>query len=294
MCKPKSPDCEVLRLLTRSGFVSVHSLGKLLLCTSKKMTNSIYTNDEVWKLLIQSRFSFDSFNSPTSILPLSLKQVFHFLQKREARRPATPIHTLEFVPRDYTLIVSLYYMDWNDKKQAIFTKFIDGDTIPSFFIDGSFEFDLSDDTPYYDFILSIHIMRADGKCCCLLGSEIGQEMRENQIWFYQNRLEMNELNYANTLWKNLPSSSHYSSIEVMEDVGLQVDLDYVIPSFPEVENSVFYLEMVSFRKISVEAVFSLPHEFVAFRKMNSWKDEPSKASNITFAHFLEELYGWYH
>ncbi len=341
-------DCEILRLLTRSGFVSVKDLGKLLLCASKQMTNSIYTDDEVWKLLMKSRYNFDMKTNGNkddvsilyfpkfqnqenlSITP-PLKQVFHSLQKRIVQRPSLPIRPLKFSPCDYTLIITIYEVyptttrDSNGNgavqfirnrdaggrgRKVLLSRIVQGETIPDFFTSGKFKLDLCEtkNTPFHEdaaeFEATIHAMRSDGKSCCLLHSFGGDWLEWDQFWFFHSCLEMNDLLYTKTLYDKriVPPYPHHPT-DAIEGVGFELTMKQYggccccgeCDSYSDFEEG-------SFETLAVSAMFHVLDDWFPFE--DSGGGTPTKGSNkrshddassqIIFAHFLEEFYGWNH
>ncbi len=172
-CIPRATQ-SILRKVAISGYLSIQDLGRFLLCTSKNIVHDVYSNGDIAYQLLDRQVGYrrnsSPHDTPSMLCPLRL---LHCLSKEEATRPDIPLRPLEFTPADYHVIINIFSMNQASGGKAIATKSIAGSSIPTFFDDGtftekieSFEIDIG-----IDYEISMHLLRSDGKCCCLIDCE---------------------------------------------------------------------------------------------------------------------------
>jgi len=262
---------EALRLIATSGFLSIKELGKFLLLTSKAMTSSMYTEKEVWHLLLQSRFSF----SPETIskLPMHAREMFLalFLRGEKKRRPIA-IRDLEHQPSDYKVMINVFE---GLGGRAICSRMIDGGDIRSFFDDGSLTIgNLQLPFCYYeDLSVTVQILRLRDQKVLRLYQEQEPICSEVSYIFFglQRHLELRDYDYGQRLFEVISDDLDQQML------GISVDVDAECHSCP-----CCCVAPHEIHTLTVSAKLDYPEDV---------EDFPS-GRNVTFAHFLEEFYGW--
>ena len=280
----KLPDAEALRLLSSSGFLSIKELGKFLLLTSKNMTEGIYTGDEVWNLLFQSRFSFTT-------MPNNSKQAFLLYTMKEKRRPNIPIHKLRFNPGDYRIIINIFQ---HKGGKAVYSACLNGAEHKEFFASGTISLknlNIKVNTQKElgnNLVATLHIHRIpDDKVTCLFHcSEIDWEEDddEERIWFFDSDgLEMRDLVYSRRLGEELSSIG-----ESIDGLTMEIDLKICYQhDMSEDENLTDLSCLCDCRQRFIKELV-----LITYTKNYYDFNEFPLNSKATFAHYLEELYGW--
>lgn len=307
------PDPEVMRLIAHSEFLGYQELGRYLLFTSKALTKSIFSAEEVWKLLLQIRFNFPTnlplpIPSVASFREMQIKRLFLSLVTKESRRPAPEIRTLGFRAEDYSFIFNIHSpRDLQGQRTTMVTKIIEGESISSFFINGCFEVPLtSRDTPKFDINLgygvsiTLHVMRSDGKSMCLFDSydSSGPDGDMDNMYFFvgSESLIMSDLIYQRHLYEII--SSKYPGDGPI-NTGLIFDVDLF---FSVVRNETCVIDdsriecgccyccpiMHSFDSVRVGAKLDFFDDYLEFPS----EVKSIEGKQITFAHILEGLRGW--
>lgn len=259
---------EVLRLLSRTGFLPIKDLGRLLLLTSKSLTARLFNQDEVWSLLMQQRFSF-----PTNSLPFSNKESFLTMSKEQnATKEPMAIRALRYLPKDYKVFINLFR---GKGGRALISRCLDGESIPSFFEDGRIEVYGCDvkfsegDLDLLDLTITVHIYRLIDNKVLLFFRGKSEDPDVDGAWFpnEDGNLEMRDYNYARCLNKEITNLFEFLS-------GLKVDV--FVSSNSENESFMEYGTI----EVATELIFDDDFEPFPTGKV------------VTFAHYLEELYGW--
>jgi len=277
--QPHQSPAEVFRLITRSNFLTIQELGRFLLFTSKSMTNSIYdSSEEVWELLFLSRFGPSIFSIPRS----SKRSFLVATMKEEARRPPMDIRGLRYSPEQYQVIVNVFQSRGG---QAILSKVMKGETVPTFFQHGNIIMkDLKVQIDFDRYMgVSVHVHRlVDDKVICLYDSSDCDQFEEDQLYFYNGDcLEMSDMPYARQLGKDLSTIS-----ESIEGISMEIELK---TGYERAEENVscgcgccIGGGKIYIKELEVLANIKEYDDYNAF----------PKDSNVTFAHYLEEIYGW--
>jgi hypothetical protein len=268
---------EVLRLLSRTGFLPIKDLGRLLLLTSKSLTSSLFNQDEVWSLLMQKRFSFPSpaalLLNNTNTLPFSNKEIFLAMSKeRNATKEAMVIRAPKYLPRDYIIFINLFR---GKGGQALISRCLEGASIPSFFEDGRIEvydcdLKFSDgELDGLDLNITVHIYRLVDHKVLLFFRGRCEDPDVDGAWFpsEDGTLEMRDYNYARFLNKEITDLYEFLS-------GLKVDI--FVSTNSENESCMEYGTI----EVATELIFD--DDFEPF----------PTGKPVTFAHYLEEIYGW--
>ena len=268
---------EVFRLISSSQFLSIKELGRFLLFTSKTMANALYSEDELWGVLIQSRFSF----SPGALRELLVsmgtgttmgsKETFLSLFHRGQReRSPTVIRDLQYRPVDYKLIVNMFE---GDGGRAILSRIIDGEDVLSFFQDGSLTVtDL--DLPVGDCVdlkASVQILRmTDNKVLRLFQEQGPDDYDTDYIFFgFDSNLEFRDYDYSRRLYEEVCSDFEY-----VQGLGIWLDVTY--------SHSCDCGCSQNIQSLNLSAKLDTLGDIEDF----------SADKEVTFAHFLEEFYGW--
>lgn len=261
------------QIVAKSNHLSTRDLGRLLLCTSKKLTSKI--DNEIglgWELLRKTGYRF---SRELSNLPCPLK-LLHCLSKTEPTPiPSPTIRPLKFSNKDYTVFISMFEVDETGKDlggKALFSQCIDGDSIPSFFQNGEFTVEGNEEVKSCgwgriwdeekDVSISIHLLRSDGKCCCLVDNIIGTDHYENGIFFdtYES-LQFQSFAYAKMLYEKATGID-----DVVEGAEMTVYFD------------------------SEENMMQVRADLWAFDDLFKWNEHGGP--NVAFAHLIEDLIAW--
>lgn len=278
---------EIFRLVTRSNFLSIQDLGKFLLFTSNSMTKSMYAKEEVWALLLLSRFRFDLGSFPSPRIPA--KTMFLSFMAKERQRPLMPIRDLQYSPQDYQLIVNVFQQGGG---RAIASRVVSGDDAPSFFSQGKFEVEDVDARVNLEDMglrITVHILRlVDGQVVCLFDST-DFDMLDCDLTYFGpgGDLEFSDLAYSQSLDNALIKDS--GPVEFMDGIAIEATVTTQIVSAPEEkllsicecgDRIVFGYKVI--KTIEVSAQIDQYDEYISF----------PKDSAVTFAHYLETMRGW--
>jgi hypothetical protein len=261
---------DVLRLVVvESGFLTLKEIGRVLTCTSKSITHCLYSDaNDLWTFLLKQRCSFDQENLSAS--KMSSKQIFHSTFEQVKSRPPMLIRDLCYSPHDYIIMVNIRY---KDDGRAFFSKTIPGKDIPEFFDNGRFclsdfscdPFDDDDD----NMEMNVYVHRiVDNNVICLFESENADCWDDDALAFssYGN-LEMADLVYSQHLFDVLLDSEHYDGFDV--EVDLELDRCE--------ETGRCHISSLDFK--------------VRLDINDDYEDFPQN-NDVTFAHFLENMYAW--
>ena len=262
---------ETFRLITTSQFLSIKELGRFLLFTSKAMTRSIHTEDEVWSLLLQSRFSF----SPETIskLPMNAKDTFLALIHRgQQKRVPIAIRDLEYQPSDYKVMINIFE---GQGGKAILSRIVDGENASSFFEDGSLTVK-NLQLPYgnsEDLSVNVQILRLrnHNKALHLFQKQGPVDCDCGYIFFGWQRhlLELRDYDYGRKIFEAI--GCEYQQVL---GISVEVDTDCNCCSCCLGPNEIHTLKVI--------AKLDYPEDIEDF----------PRGREVTFAHFLEEFYGW--
>jgi len=258
-------------LISTSQFLSIKELARLLLCTSKAMTNAMYSEDEVWSLFLQARFSFS--RDAIQKLPMDPKETFLTLFcKGQKRREILPIRELQYQISDYNVIINIF--ENREGGKAICSRIIDGKEIPSFFKDGTLIVNgLYIPCGDNEITVSAQVLRLTDNKALVLSKERGMEyVDEGDVWFgFDSNLEVRNHDYVQRLYQEV--GDEYEHI-----TGIFFDLDGTTePDYCECGCCIGAIESLVFT-----AKFRVCEDIECF----------PKDKEVTFAHFLEEFYGW--
>mmetsp|Transcript_9303 Transcript_9303/g.14058 ORF Transcript_9303/g.14058 Transcript_9303/m.14058 type:complete len:295 (-) Transcript_9303:169-1053(-) len=262
---------DILRLLVvESGFLSLKDIGRVLTCTSKSIANCLYSDaNDLWTFLLKQRCSFDQ--ETLSASKMSSKQIFHSTFEELKSRPPMLIRDLCYSPQDYIIIVNIRYCD---DGRAYFSKAIPGRDIPEFFDHGHFSLsDFScdqyneDDTD--DMQMNVYIHRiVDNNVICVFESEDVDWGDEKTLYFYSDGcLEMADLEYSHNLFELLDFDYH-DGFDIYGEVELEL------------------CEKTGLCNISTI------HFDVKIALVDGDNEDFPQNDDVTFAHFLENMYAW--
>lgn len=261
----------VFRLISTSQFLSIKELARFLLCTSKAMTNTMYSEDEVWSLFLQARFSFS--REAIQKLPMAPKETFLTLFcKGGKKRESVPIREPQYQPSDYKVIINIF--ENREGGKAICSRIIDGKEIPSFFKDGILIVNgLQVQCDENHITVSAKVIRlTDNKALVLYAEQGLEDIYGSDVWFgFASNLEVRNHDYVRRLYQEV--SDDYEHI-----TGIFFDLNGTTgPSDCDCECCIGAIESLELRATfwECEDIAHIP-----------------KDSEATFAHFLEEFYGW--
>ena len=99
---------DILCPLVHSGFLSLKDIGRLLIRTSKSITEYIYNDDsdDLWKYLLKQRFYFEEEALLESKIPA--KNIFMSTFQKMSERPPMQIRDLRYSPQDYLIILDFH------------------------------------------------------------------------------------------------------------------------------------------------------------------------------------------
>ena len=282
---------EVLRLVSRSGFLKVKELGSLLLFTSPSFIGHLFTEAEIWTLLLHSRFAFDT--ETLRSLPMSAKETFLSYSKQEERRPSVIVRALCYSPKDYEIIINMFRLESLD--EAFFSTIVRGEDAPDFFKNGKIQLNDAGSFrchPEGDILATIHIHRlTDGKTICIHRAR-NIEYDGEDVYFEDgpgDAIEMEDLVYA----RSLVCKSDFSGRGLMKmDFDLKLDSEeFHIPipmqpwGFMTQGFMICVAQKFSIAQLNVRVHIDNYHDVDHF---------PKDPKDVTFAHFLEGLYSWNH
>ena len=166
---------EIIRVLTRSNFLTAQELGRLLLFVSKSLPKFLYcSKNELWQTLLIHRFGHD-----VTIFAKTVgaeEKLFRSLLKGQIKPDkASTTHPSNHKPCDYKLIVNVHP---TGRSKACYSKVLEGQDILPFFKNGflkieniNLALDEDESNVERNWYISIHILRKiDCKCCCLFQS----------------------------------------------------------------------------------------------------------------------------
>lgn len=119
---------EIMRQIILSNYLNYKEMGKLLLLVSKLITAQVFTSDDVWKILLISRFGVDIAYEVMESFNCGPKKCFYHLIKKEPVRVAR----LRYSPSDYRIIINVY----DDFGKRVIFKMLRGEESSGFFRDG--------------------------------------------------------------------------------------------------------------------------------------------------------------
>jgi hypothetical protein len=286
---------EVLRLVSRSGFLKVKELGRFLFFISPSFIANLFTENEIWILLLQSRFAFD--NDTLNSLSMNAKHTFLAYSKQVKRRPIVKLKDLRYAPEDYEIIVNMFERiggtadDTFDN--AFFTTIIPGHDCPEFFKNG--EIELNDEGSYgchpnSAVRTTVHVHRlTDGKTVCICDKF--QNFDGDGIEFDDEKLEMEDLVYSKYLM---------DTFEIKFGQGVAMHFHLVI-DYEEVHEVYFRVHVFPEDMVPdmewIEKGYFTPVYTIASLNIGAHIDDigetfPKEPTNATFAHFLEGMHGW--
>ena len=146
------------------------------------MANAMYSEDEVWSLFLQARFSF----SRDAIQKLSMDPKETFLTlfcKGQRQREPHAIRELQYQISDYKVIINIF--ENGGRGKAICSRIIEGKEIPSFFKDGILIV-IGLDVPCddNDITVSAQVLRLTDNKALVLYNEHGMECIDgSDVWF---------------------------------------------------------------------------------------------------------------
>lgn len=283
---------EVLRLVSRSGFLKVNELGRLLLFSSPSFIGNLFTEAEIWTLLLHSRFAFDS--ETLRSLPMSAKETFLSYSKQEERRPSVIVRALCYSPKDYEIIINMFRVESLD--EAFFSTIVRGEDAPDFFKNGKIQLNDAGSFrchPEGDILATIHIHRlTDGKTICIHRAR-NIEFDGEDVYFEDgpgDAIGMEDLVYARSLVCESDISC-WSGLMKM-DFDLKIDSEeFQIPipmepwGFMAQGFIICVAQTFSVAQLNVRVDIDNYHDVDHF---------PKDPKDVTFAHFLEGLYSWNH
>jgi hypothetical protein len=281
---------EVWRLVTRQHFLTTEELGRFLLLTSKSFVQAMYTQEEIWVTLLHARFTFDIVNL-LKTQPISPKQLFFNLNKGETKRHYPPLRELKYQPEDYLLLVNLF----SSKGQAFYSKTISSSTedLKTFLEDGKIVLPMDVECPQVwqtmlDINVVIHLHRIpDQKTLCLFQTNTADWMDENWLWLSieNDFIEMNDLEYARMLYSEV--DRHGCGQGIYLDVNLYTE--YIG------DRELFGCSCGLCCQGGKEICKSLSIE-AQIRECDDDTPLDQKSledrGGVTFAHFIENAYGW--
>jgi hypothetical protein len=219
---------------------------------------------------MQNRFS----SLPLDSVSLSPKDLFLVMSREHnATKEPMMIRAPKFRPCDYKIFINIFR---GDGGQALLSKCLDGESIPSFFEEGRielYEYDINffHGDNWLDLNLTVHIYRVIDHKVLLFFRGKCEDPDVDGAWFpSEKNLEMRDYNYARCLDKEISSLYEFLS-------GLKVDV-FISTSESECNHGT-YLEPGS---IEIATELNFDDDFEPF----------PKGKVVTFAHYLEELYGW--
>lgn len=281
---------EVWRLVTRQDFLTIQELARFLLLTSKSFVQTIYTQHDIWMTLLHARFNIDILNL-LKTQPISPKQLFFSLNKGESRRPSPPVHKLQYQPDDYLLIVNLF----SSNGQAFYSKTISSsnDDLKTFLDDGKIVLPMDVACPpswqsMVNLTAVIHLYRIpDQKMLCLFQSNSADWMDENWLWLSieNDFLEMDDLEYARMLYSEVDRHGYGQGIYL--DVNLYTEYSEDRNLFGCSCGLCYQGGVEMCKALGIEAQIRECDDDTPLDNKNV-KDR----GGVTFAHFLENAYGW--
>jgi len=187
-------------------------------------------------------------------------------------RPPMLIRDLCYSPQDYIIIVNIRYCD---DGRACFSKAIPGRDIPEFFDHGHFslsdfscdqEYNEDDDT---DMQINVYIHRiVDNNVVCIFESEDVDWGDEKTLYFYSDGfLEMADLEYSHNLFELLDFDYH-DGFDIYGEVELELC-----------------------EKTGLCNISSI-HFDVKIALVDGDNEDFPQNDDVTFAHFLENMYAW--
>eukprot|EP00979_Chaetoceros_neogracilis_P017106 scaffold10177_cov250-Chaetoceros_neogracile.AAC.6 len=285
---------EVLRLVSRSGFLKVKELGRFLFFISPSFIANLFTENEIWIVLLQSRFAFD--NDTLNSLSMNAKHTFLAYSKQVKRRPIVKLKDLCYAPEDYEIIVNMFEMREGTAAaddafdNAFFTTIIRGHDCPEFFKNGQIE--LNDEGnlgchPDSAIRTTIHVHRlTDGKTVCIYNAD-ATAFSDGRIDFDfdDEKLEMEDPVYSKYLM---------DTFEIKFGQGVGIDFRLVIDSeefhVPVPDETASGFIICAVEKFTI-ASLNISAEIELIDEPNA-EAFPKEPTNATFAHFLEGMHGW--
>jgi len=279
---------EVLRLVSRSGFLRVKELGRLLLFNSPSFIGNLFNEAEIWTLLLHSRFAFDT--ETLQSLPMSAKETFLSYSKQEERRPSVNVRALSYSPKDYEIIINMFRSDSLD--DHFFSKIVRGEDAPDFFKNGKIQ--LNDVGaflchPEEGIQATIHLHRlTDGKTICIHRAS-GSNFDDDSVYFDMSgdAIEMEDLVYARSLVRKSDFSGR-GLLKIQMDFDLNIESEEFHIPIPMMQPWGFMIcvaQKFSVAQLNVRVIVDDYQDVDEF---------PKDPKDVTFAHFLEGLYGWNH
>jgi len=292
---------EVLRIVSRSGFLEVKELGRFLFFTSPSFIANLFTDDDIWTLLLQSRFAFDT--NSLNLLPMTAKETFLAYSKQVKRRPSVELRELRYAPADYEIIVNMFGTREGIADEAFddafFSTIVRGEDVPLFFKNGHITLnDKGSFGCHPDNVIqtTIHVHRlTDGKSICI-GHALSEYFADRSIHFdsFGSDLEMEDPVYS----KALMDKSEFECRHGCHGEGLSIDFGL------EIDSEVLHIPVpMSFPIPTMESgemafgvIMCVAEKFtIASLNISAYSDGemfPKEPKNVTFAHFLEGMRGW--
>ena len=264
---------DVLRLVVvRSGFLSLKEIGRVLTCTSKSIAHCLYSDiNDLWTFLLKQRCSFDQ--ETLSASKMSSKQIFHSTFEQVKSRPPMLIRDLCYSPQDYIIMVNIRY---KDDGRAFLSKTIPGQDIPEFFDHGHFCLSDFSCDPFNDdndnLQMNVYLHRiVDNNVICLFESKDPEHWNDITLAFMSySGLEMADLEYSQNL---------FDVLDVLLDSENYMGFDCT-----------GYLELDRCKETGQCHISSLEFK-VMIDNHDDYEDFPQN-NDVTFAHFLENMYAW--
>lgn len=242
------------------------------------MTNTIYDDPEqVWEVLLFRRFGPTAFS-------ISTKQAFLSFIKEESRRPGMDIRQLQHSPEQYQIIINVFQSNGG---QAIISRVVKGETVPTFFQQGKIvlqDLNIPVDLDR-DLFASVHVHRlADDKVICLYHAQDCDWMDGHLFFETGACLEMSDLLYTRRLDKELSRLG-----ENIDGIMMQI-----VASVEYEETGANASCDCGFCFISGKEMLIKDLELNATISEYDDYNEFPQDSKVTFAHYLENMYGWNH
>jgi hypothetical protein len=297
----------VLRQLVDSGFLALVDIGRLLICTSKSTTECLYNDDpnDLWMFLLKQRCSLKE--DTLSASKMTAKEIFLSTFQKKSEKPPMQIRNLRYSPQDYLIIVNI--CDKEDDGRSLFSRAIPGQKIPDFFERGCFSLkDVNLDLHHEDksFLLerfsriNVYIHRiADNRVMSFFESEY-VEMHGSFFRYCTNdELEMADVEYSQYLFEEFMGGQGYDFCSKLElqfhDDGCYDGCEDWCDSGwadGEVPRKLCDGSCQDAYNIYANEPVSITLETMIIQKGNPLYFPIPGNQNVTFAHFLENMYAW--
>jgi hypothetical protein len=295
---------EIFRLLIRSDYLAAKEYGKLLLLTSKSLTKACFVREEVYDWLCRSRWG-ESARKMIDGMGISPYNCFILLQKQKSRRPNVPyldIRPLKYSPEDYRLVITVF----DDHGYPRVSKFLHGQDITPLFEVGSLSLDGLRDValsakkkgsegnsnPFHKWKATVHVFRIpDQKSLCLYHSDQNASLKGMCLSFCINNdpLQMND-GYGLQLLECRDTISfdcrNYEGIVFNFSMGLCMESNGTVILDEDFDSSSNEYD-VFFNSIHLDA-FVMDN----YGNISTMKFPKKMGKTLTFAHILENFYGW--